>query len=1145
MKNIRLFFSITLCLMAVSGLFAQSEPTVFTSTIDDVALTSATCGGEVSDNGGAEVIARGVCWNLWGSPTIDDSHTTDGEGVGTFTSSITDLTPNTTYYVRAYATNEMGTAYGEQILLRTLPNGPLVVDYGLVIIQNSLAITELNIGIEDDLNTFLYIENYGPDVPAYSDTVFIDISLEGDVIDTVYRMGAEFIWMTDGSLFFISDISFTASQLDEYGLDGTFEMCCTVRFKGIAIDPDASNNTACLTINRGALPSVTTALVTVTGANTATCGGEVTDEGTSGITARGVCWSTLMYPTVSDSRTENGTGVGTFTSMLTRLDQATRYFVRAYATNESGTNYGEQVVFQIECSESGVVVTDENLYHEGFNQSSDFGCWTTEILYGSNDWTPSHSDAAEGYYSAYLKWNHSMSSLISPVFDLTQCTLPTLSFQYKLPEYQGYQGSELHIYYRTSETDAWEQLAAYTPSSGPEHTALYNEEFTFDEMRLPNPTATYQICFKGEGDYGTVFIDDVNIGTGASCLRPFNVTIVDSHISPTSVALQWTERNNETPANGWTIWVNGEEVAALTNPYTLTGLTPATDYTVKVKANCSTEDGSEWSASVTFSTPGENDAQPCSGHETVTDADGNVYNTVSIGNQCWLKENLRTTRFANGTPISQGMDTSTTIAYFYYPNGDADNADIYGLLYNWPAAMKNSNGSEANPSGLQGICPNGWHVPSVDEWLQLADYVNSQSEYRCNYYDWYDYHDNNFEITKALAGTTGWNNNDDTPCSPGYDPNTNNQTGFSALPAGWSDGNEYYNFGDHAIHWCTSTRYFDRDETYQAWGVFSDMSIALYGIVVEGFIGRAVSFPVRCVLGAGLPTVTTSPVTDITTTSATCGGNVTDDGGAEVTARGVCWSTSQNPTVSDSHTEDGTGTGTFTSAITGLTPNTTYYVRAYATNEAGTVYGEEVSFTTSCAVVEDEFSCPGITSVSDIDGNVYNTVQIGEQCWMRENMRTLHYANGSPVLPEPMAYPGTNANTYGYLYTYEAATNYPVTRANPAQKQGICPNGWHIPTDDDFVYLMSHYENTGDLMSSDNWITTGDNNNSTGFNLEPTGLYNSELNRFEYLYVESYLWSYTPESTVFHACQFGTACSTIEVIPASATNGYGVRCIKD
>jgi gingipain R len=97
---------------------------------------------------------------------------------------------------------------------------------------------------------------------------------------------------------------------------------------------------------------------------------------------------------------------------------------------------------------------------------------------------------------------------------------------------------------------------------------------------------------------------------------------------------------------------------------------------------------------------------------------------------------------------------------------------------------------------------------------------------------------------------------------------------------------------------------------------------------------------------ATAPTVTTVAISNIDKTTATGGGNVTADGGANVTARGICWSTSQNPTISGDHTTDGTGTGSFTSSMTSLTANTTYYVRAYATNSVGTAYGEEVSFTT-------------------------------------------------------------------------------------------------------------------------------------------------------------------------------------------------------
>ncbi len=116
------------------------------------------------------------------------------------------------------------------------------------------------------------------------------------------------------------------------------------------------------------------------------------------------------------------------------------------------------------------------------------------------------------------------------------------------------------------------------------------------------------------------------------------------------------------------------------------------------------------------------------------------------------------------------------------------------------------------------------------------------------------------------------------------------------------------------------------------------------------------------------PTITTTAISSVTTTSASSGGNVTSDGGASVTARGVCWNTGGTPTLSDDYTSDGTGTGSFVSSLTGLTSGETYYVRAYATNTAGTSYGSEVNFTT--------LTPPTITSFTPLSGAVGATVTI-------------------------------------------------------------------------------------------------------------------------------------------------------------------------
>ncbi|MCK4304505.1 MAG: PD40 domain-containing protein, partial [Candidatus Eisenbacteria sp.] len=151
-----------------------------------------------------------------------------------------------------------------------------------------------------------------------------------------------------------------------------------------------------------------------------------------------------------------------------------------------------------------------------------------------------------------------------------------------------------------------------------------------------------------------------------------------------------------------------------------------------------------------------------------------------------------------------------------------------------------------------------------------------------------------------------------------------------------------------------------------------DYTITAGAHSVEPGVTRQVSsVPITAtVMATGVPTVTTTAVSSITSNSAFSGGNVTSNGGASVTARGVCWSTSANPTTSDNHTSDGTGTGSFTSSITGLSPNTTYHVRAYATNSVGTGYGSEETFTTTGTAP------PATTNVQATDGTYTDKVRI-------------------------------------------------------------------------------------------------------------------------------------------------------------------------
>lgn len=296
----------------------------------------------------------------------------------------------------------------------------------------------------------------------------------------------------------------------------------------------------------------------------------------------------------------------------------------------------------------------------------------------------------------------------------------------------------------------------------------------------------------------------------------------------------------------------------------------------------------------------------------------------------------------------------------------------------------------------------------------------------------------------------------------------------------------------------------------------------------------------------GNPILTTTPVIYITQTSVTCGGNITSNGGATITARGVCWSTNQNPTIADNKTTDSTGTGSFTSIITGLTANTTYYERAYATNSSGTGYGSVLSFTTP-------------STVTDIDGNVYNTAVIGTQIWMVENLKTTKYRNGDPIqnitdstqwnkylitgaycnYKNDISY----ANTYGRLYNWYAVSD----------SRNIAPTGWHIPTDAEWTTLTNYiggYSVAGGKLKeagTTHWANPNKGaTNETGFTALPGGYRDGYDGMFQWVTNYQYSWSSTEADTQNAWYRYmGYDCEDIVQEIWEKIYGFSVRCIKD
>lgn len=168
--------------------------------------------------------------------------------------------------------------------------------------------------------------------------------------------------------------------------------------------------------------------------------------------------------------------------------------------------------------------------------------------------------------------------------------------------------------------------------------------------------------------------------------------------------------------------------------------------------------------------------------ETVTDYDNNEYKTVQIGNQIWMAENLRTTHYSDGTSIPKVEGetewknlTETDTAYCWYSNDSVSYAETYGALYTWAAIMNGSTSSSNNPSGVQGVCPTGWHVPSDAEWTELTDYLINNG---------YGYEGSGIDICKSMGSSSGWFPSG-TAGTVGNDQASNNSSGFTAIPGGY------------------------------------------------------------------------------------------------------------------------------------------------------------------------------------------------------------------------------------------------------------------------------------------------------------------------------------------------------------------------
>ena len=817
-------------------------------------------------------------------------------------------------------------------------------------------------------------------------------------------------------------------------------------------------------------PTVTTnSPVTTISATDAYCGGNVTADGGATVSQRGVVWSRWnTTPSIDDNEgfTNDGSGIGSFSSHITGLEQGVTYYVCAYATNDVGPNYGNTITFTTlnvpsvtTNSPSGITdssaVSGGNVTDDGGDTVtihgilwSDLGCpdinsYTGIKSHGVGIAPFTFTDTMGGlaprqtyYVVAYAQNNIGIAYGDCESFQ-TPPAAPTVTTGATVTNILA-ESAECSGELVDNGSDDYAQIGLCWDTVA--NPVLGNNNYTYEDWYdgwgLPyqfnhyfsglTDGKTYWVRAYAINNADTVYGAAVsfttlalptvvtapitNIGTSGANSGG-NVISGGSYNSISAAGVCWDTVPNPVLGNN-NYSEDGSNFAPFSYTSLIFDLNDSTTY--YVRAYATTAAGTGYGQVESFTTYA---IKACPGTPTVTDYDGNVYNTVQIGNQCWMRENLRTTHYYDGTDIIEATIVNSNVPLRYKPSCSWDQVpEEYGYLYNWAAVMNGAPQSGAVPSGVQGVCPTGWHVPSHNEWQLLINYVRSQASWVCNSYS----------PGRAMASQNGWWYCTPDQCAIGSTaPSVSrNTSGFSILPAGYyyQNGNCSEGYMDNSYFW-SSTASYSYDTTYADYCQMScgDSYLNIYGGSWDMGTYKYYGMSVRC-------------------------------------------------------------------------------IQDY--------------------VLTDGNPCPGTPTVSDNDGNTYNTVEINGQCWMKENLRTTKYPDGTSIgYGQGMGTSSTtgyyyhvnnntsNDATYGLLYNWPAAMNY----SNVEGTQGICPTGWHIPTNAESQSLTEYvrmvypcYNQYGDayngkaLASNANWNYNSSicdagydlqTNNATGYTAQPAGYF--------------------------------------------------------
>jgi uncharacterized protein (TIGR02145 family) len=552
--------------------------------------------------------------------------------------------------------------------------------------------------------------------------------------------------------------------------------------------------TGCQKEKKATIPILSTTAVSNITATTASSGGNITNDGDATVITHGVCWSTGITPSIADNKTSDGAGAGSFTSIITNLNGGTIYYVRAYATNGMGTGYGVAMSFTTlgqTPSPSVSAASNINITSATLNGSVNANYLSTVVTfeYGTTTSYGSSVTATQSPLTGSINSNVSaditglttgttyhyrvkaVNSLGTDYSDditfttlgqvPTVTSLPSTNINVNIATLNGsvnanYLSTVVTFEYGTSTSYGSAITATQSPLTG-----STNSNVSADITGLTAGT-TYHYRIKAVNSLGTAYSDDITFITLGNV--PSVVTLASTTVTTTTATLNGVVNANYlgstvtfeyglTTGYGTTATATQSPVIGNANTNvsaSISGLSIGTTYHYRVKAVNSL--GTVYGIDLTFSTV----------PTTVNDVEGNTYNVIAIGGQIWMAENLKTTKYNDGTTVPNITDNTSwttliTPAYCWY-NNDISNKTTYGALYNWYTV-------DAVSTGNKNICPTGWHVPSDAEWTTLTNYLGGES------------------IAGGKLkeiGTTHWES-----------PNTGatNESGFTALPSGYRSFN--------------------------------------------------------------------------------------------------------------------------------------------------------------------------------------------------------------------------------------------------------------------------------------------------------------------------------------------------------------------